>query len=168
MPKKVAMDAASEAEFIVDPSESLGYLCRIAFRNFSRALELRTIKYGVSSGQWRFLRVLWVEDGITQRELSRRVGLREPTTVVALKGLEKNGFVHRWQSPDDKRKLHVYLTPKARQLRQTLAPFVAEVNDIATQGLSDKEAAQLKQLLRVVGRNLSTEIEGDQSLDSSV
>src|SRR3546814_9202530 len=70
---------------------SIGYLARVVFRSFSRLLERRTLAYDVSAGQWRFLRQLWREDGITQRELSERVGMREPTTVVALKGLEKAG-----------------------------------------------------------------------------
>ena len=65
------------------------------FRSFSRALERRTLEHGVSAGQWRFLRQLWLEDGITQRELSARVGMREPTTVVALKSLEAAGLVRR-------------------------------------------------------------------------
>ena len=72
----------SDTEFYADPTNSIGYLTRIAFRAFSRALEVRTAPHGVSSGQWRFLRVLWREDGLTQRELSRRVGMREPTTVI--------------------------------------------------------------------------------------
>jgi MarR family transcriptional regulator for hemolysin len=61
-----------DIQIYADPSNSIGYLTRIAFRAFSRALETRTAPYGVSSGQWRFLRVLWREDGLTQRELSRR------------------------------------------------------------------------------------------------
>jgi DNA-binding MarR family transcriptional regulator len=160
------MDTFVEADPDLNPNESLGYLCRIAFRNLSRALERRTLPHGVSSGQWRFLRMLWIEDGITQRELSRRVGLREPTTVTALKGLEKAGLIHRWQSPDDRRKLHVYLTPKARQLRATLAPYVVEVNEKAVEGLTPDEVRTLRDLLRKVANNLSEESEA--ALDSSV
>src|SRR3546814_13516817 len=69
----------------------------------------------VSAGQWRFLRQLWREDGITQRELSERVGMREPTTVVALKGLEKAGFTTRKKTAEDRRKTFIHLTPHARQ-----------------------------------------------------
>jgi DNA-binding MarR family transcriptional regulator len=162
------MEPAADIDFQTDPNESLGYLTRIAFRNFSRALERRTQAHGVSSGQWRFLRVLWIEDGITQRELSRRVGLREPTTVTALKGLEKAGLIHRWQSPDDRRKLHVYLTPKARQLRPVLAPYIAEVNQMAVQGLSADEVRILQDMLRRIGRNLAEDLETERPIDSSV
>src|SRR3546814_16116800 len=81
----------------------------------------------VSAGQWRFLRQLWREDGITQRELSERVGMREPTTVVALKGLEKAGFITRKKTAEDRRKTFIHLTPHAKELELILAPLNAEV-----------------------------------------
>ena len=161
-------DGRSDARVFADPGNSLGYLTRIAFRSFSRALEVRTQPYGVSSGQWRFLRVLWQEDGITQRELSRRVGMREPTTVTALKSLEKSQFVRREQSTEDRRRVHVYLTPLAKRLQKKLLPAVAEVNEIATKGFSEKEVAQLRSLLIRVGQNLADERElAELSSDSS-
>ncbi|HVI33890.1 MarR family transcriptional regulator [Phenylobacterium sp.] len=157
------MDKATAADFYADPNNSIGYLSRIAFRSFSRALEKRTLPHGVTAGQWRFLRVLWREDGLTQRELSRRVGMREPTTVTALKSLEKSGFVRRKQSEDDRRKIHVFLTPAAKKLQAVLAPCVAEVNEIALKGLSAEEVATLRRLLQHVGRNLAPEVDAPPS-----
>lgn len=162
------MKKATPADFYADPNNSLGYLTRIAFRSFSRALEQRTLPHGVTAGQWRFLRVLWREEGLTQRELSRRVGMREPTTVTALKGLEKSGLVRRKQSAEDRRKIHVFLTPKARRLQATLAPCVAEVNEIAAEGLSADEVATLRRLLQHVGRNLAPELESAPPADAAV
>jgi DNA-binding MarR family transcriptional regulator len=157
------MSKARPADVYADPNNSIGYLTRIAFRNFSRALERRTIQHGVSAGQWRFLRVLWQAEGLTQRELSRRVGMREPTTVTALKSLERSGFVVRQQSAEDRRKTHVFLTPAARALRDTLAPCVAEVNEIALAGLSEAEVLTLRRLLQHVGRNLAPDVEDSPS-----
>ena len=150
---------SADPAFFTNPHNSLGYLARIAFRSFSRALERRTLPHGVTSGQWRFLRVLWMEHGLTQRELSRRVGMREPTTVVAIKSLERSAFVRRERSSDDQRKVHVFLTPLAEQLAATLLPAVAEVNAIATQGMSADEVATLRRLLALVGRNLAGEVD---------
>jgi MarR family transcriptional regulator for hemolysin len=157
----------SQIELYADPTNSIGYLTRIAFRAFSRALEVRTAPHGVSSGQWRFLRVLWREDGLTQRELSRRVGMREPTTVIALKSLERSGFVVRRKSVEDRRKAHVFLTPEAKALLPVLLPAVAEVNAIALAGLSPSEIAVLRKALTQVGRNLAAEADEDAS-DSAV
>ena len=158
----------SQVEFYADPINSIGYLTRIAFRAFSRALEVRTSLHGVSSGQWRFLRVLWREDGLTQRELSRRVGMREPTTVIALKSLERSGFVTRQKSVEDRRKAHVFLTPQARALEAVLLPAVAEVNAIALAGLSEAEIAVLRNALSQVGRNLAADADEDAVIDSAV
>lgn len=158
----------SDIQIYADPANSIGYLTRIAFRSFSRALESRTAQYGVSSGQWRFLRVLWREDGLTQRELSRRVGMREPTTVIALKSLERSGFVVRTKNLEDRRKVHVFLTPEAKRLEATLLPAVAEVNDVALAGLSDSEVEILRKALTQVGRNLSVDLGDDPPTDSAV
>ena len=158
----------TDIQVYADPGNSIGYLTRIAFRSFSRALELRTAPHGVSSGQSRFLRVLWREDGLTQRELSRRVGMREPTTVIALKSLERSGFVVRRKSDEDRRKVHVFLTPQAKALQPLLLPAVAEVNAIALRGLSDREVAVLKKALGQVARNLTEDVGEDANSDSSV
>ena len=145
------------AEYYTDLENSIGYLARIVFRSFSRLLERGTLTQDVSAGQWRFLRQLWREDGITQRELSERVGMREPTTVVALKGLEKAGLITRTKTDADRRKTFIYLTPHAKKLELVLAPMNAEVHEIATQGMTDAEVEQLQLLLRRVIDNLSDE-----------
>lgn len=145
------------AEYYTDPENSIGYLARVVFRSFSRLLERRTLTYDVSAGQWRFLRQLWLEDGITQRELSERVGMREPTTVVALKKLEEAGLITRKKTNDDRRKTFIYLTPHAKKLELILAPMNAEIHEIATNGLTDKEVEVLQQLMRRVIDNLADE-----------
>lgn len=144
-------------EYYTDPDNSIGYLARILFRSFSSLLEKRTLEHNVSAGQWRFLRQLWREDGITQRELSRRVSMREPTTVVALNSLEQAGFIERRKTDQDRRKTYVFLTPSARALELTLAPENAELHEIATRGLTDDEVAQLQTLMRRVIANLGDE-----------
>ncbi len=160
-------DLQEDARFFAEPHNSLGYLTRIAFRSISRALERRTLVSGVSSGQWRFLRVLWREDGITQRELSRRVSMREPTTVTALKSLEKSGFVYRKQSTEDRRRVHVYLTPLAKKLEKKLSPHVVEVNEIATRGMTKEEVVLFRRLLLQMSRNFAAELDEDKPASDS-
>lgn len=145
------------AKYYTNPENSIGYLARIVFRSFSRLLERGTLTHDVSAGQWRFLRQLWREDGITQRELSERVGMREPTTVVALKGLEKAGFITRKKTEDDRRKTFIHLTPHAKKLELILAPMNAQVHEVATRGMTDAEVETLQQLMRRVIDNLADE-----------
>ena len=141
------------------PENSIGYLLRLAFRGFSTMLERRTSAHGVSSGQWRFLRQLWIEDGPTQRELSVRVGMREPTTVVAVNSLVKSGLAVREPSIEDRRKVHIHLTPLGLSLQATMLPIVADINDRATKGLTKAEIATLLRLLRHINSNVAQELE---------
>ncbi len=144
-------------EFYEEPTNSIGYLARITFRAFSRNLERRTLPYGVSAGQWPFLRALWREEGMTQRELSKRAVMREPTTVTALNSLEKSGLVRRVPSKEDRRKVHVYLTPKGRRLKEKLLPFIAEVNAIASQGLRQSDVDELRRVLLSMSASFTKE-----------
>jgi DNA-binding MarR family transcriptional regulator len=144
-------------EFYEEPMNSIGYLTRITFRAFSRTLEKKTLPYGVSAGQWPFLRALWREEGLTQRELSRRAVMREPTTVTALNSLEKGGLVRRVPSKEDRRKVHVFLTPKGRKLKNKLLPFIAEVNAVASQGLKPGDVDELRRILLSMSASLARE-----------
>src|SRR5262249_41596798 len=79
------------------------YLVRDAHRAFQRLLEKRITAHGITRGQWYFLRVLWNKDGLSQRALSSRVGMMEPTTVIALRSMERAGLIRRSRSADDRR-----------------------------------------------------------------
>lgn len=143
---------ASEVDFPV--AESIGYQIRRTHRALQRFLQLKIEPHGVTLGMWYFLRALWHEDGLNQRELSRRVGTMEPTTLSAILNMEKKGLVRRVQNKKDRRKWHVHLTPKGRALKAELIPLAREVVDIAVQSLSRKEVRQLLEGLAEVQKNL--------------
>ncbi|WP_158045837.1 MarR family winged helix-turn-helix transcriptional regulator [Skermanella pratensis] len=128
---------------------SVGYVVRDVHRAFSRSLQAKIAAHGVSMGQWFFLRALWDEDGLTQRELSQRVGMMEPTTVTALNSMERRGLVERVRNPHDRRKVNIYLTPKGRGLRDVLLPCAADVSEQATRGI---EHADLVMAINVLHR----------------
>lgn len=126
---------------------SVGYLLRVTHRCFAQDLQRHLAPYDVPMGMWYFLRALWQENGLTQRELSRRVGSMEPTTVEQLKNMERRGFIERRRSTDDRRKIHVSLTPEGRALVRGLLPFAEAVNAKALEGLSEGEIGFLRLVL---------------------
>jgi DNA-binding MarR family transcriptional regulator len=136
------------------PAESCGYLVRDAHRAFQRLLEKRIAPFGVTRGQWYFLRVLWSQDGVSQRELSERVGMMEPTTVIALRGMERAGLIRRVRSADDKRKAQVWLTAKAKRLRQRLLALARRINDEALAGVARDELATFRRAIAKMTANL--------------
>jgi DNA-binding MarR family transcriptional regulator len=128
--------------------ESLGFQVRDLNRLMQRALAARIAPAGVAPGAWYFLRVLWEEDGLTQRELVARIGMQEPTAVIALRGMEEAGWISRTRSDEDRRKVHVHLTPAGRALRETLLPEARAVIAQASSAMTAEEAAMLVALLR--------------------
>ena len=145
----------SLGQSIPQADDSVGYVVRDVHRAFSRSLQAKIAAHGVSMGQWFFLRALWDEDGLTQRELSQRVGMMEPTTVTALNSMERRGLVERVRNPYDRRKVNIYLTPKGRGLREVLLPCAAEVSDLATRGVDPADLALAIDLLHRMIINLS-------------
>jgi DNA-binding MarR family transcriptional regulator len=139
---------------VLPPSRSSGYLVRDAHRAFQRVLERRIARFGVTRGHWYFLRVLWIRDGLTQRELSARVGMTEPTTVIALKSMEKAGLVRRVRSSADARRAHVWLTPLGRRLERQLLPVALQIVREAEERIGRRNIAVFRQVIAHMTRNL--------------
>ncbi|HEY7665268.1 MAG TPA: MarR family transcriptional regulator [Xanthobacteraceae bacterium] len=135
-------------------AQSSGFLVRDANRAFQRLLEKRITPHGIARGQWYFLRVLLSEDGLSQRELSARVGTMEPTTVIALRSMEKAGLIRRVRSAEDKRRSQVWLTPKAQRLRDELLALARGITDEAEAGIARAELAAFRRVVARMTANL--------------
>ena len=144
--------AANAPDTVASPY--LDATLRDAHRAVTRALAGEIAARSVSIGHWYFLLALWQEEGLTQRDLSNRVGMMEPTTVTALSGMEKQGLVRRVRNRNDRRKVNVYLTDRGRELRAELLPAAHDVERAALAGFSSEEARTLRSMLRRVANNL--------------
>jgi DNA-binding MarR family transcriptional regulator len=146
---------AADPAFKFPPEASVGYLLRDTYRAFSRLLQARLAPHGVTMGMWFFLRALWQDDGLTQRELSRRVGMMEPTTVSALNHMERRGLIKRVRNTADRRKVNVFLTREGRALEPKLLPYALEVNQIVLREIAPEEAQVLRELFGRMKRALA-------------
>lgn len=131
-------------------SDGLAHLLRDAQRAVARRLADQLSKHGVTIGQWYFLKALWEEDGLTQRELSARVGMMEPTTVTALNSMEKRDLVQRVRNRNDRRKMNVFLTERGWALKDELIKAEATVNHEVIGELSAEETDQLEAVLKQI------------------
>jgi DNA-binding MarR family transcriptional regulator len=118
---------------------------------------MRLTEHSVSYGHWTFLRVLWEAEGLTQRQLSDEAGVMEPTTFSALNAMEKLGYVVRRPSPNSRKELHVYLTPKGRALKTKLVPLAEEVNEVALRDVDRADIAATRRTLLVLIANLAAD-----------
>lgn len=135
--------------------KSVGYQVRMTHRALQRYLQAKIGPHGVTLGMWYFLRILWREDRLTQRELSDRIGTREPTTLIAIVAMERKGLVARARDRADRRKRMVTLTAAGRRLEAKLLPVAAEVVNTAVTGFSKRDTALLLKFLSAIQRNLA-------------
>ena len=137
------------------PDDRLAHLVKDATRALVRSLQMRLGEHGVSFGHWTFLRILWEQDGLTQRELSAQAGVMEPTTFSALKAMERLGYIERRQMPENRKNVYVFLTSAGRALKDRLVPLAEEVNGVAVEGVGAEDLARTRATLLAIIENLA-------------
>ena len=139
------------------PDDRLAHLVRDAGRAFNKRLQARLQAHHVSFGHWTFLRILWTEDGLTQKQLSDLAGVMEPTTFSAIKAMEEMGYLERRQKPDNRKNMYVHLTAKGRALKKQLVPLAVDVNHVAVKGISKTDLLTTRKVLLKLIENLAQE-----------
>ncbi len=153
--RRKAGQAANKTRSDYPASESIGLLLRIALFGLRSSFKAQLARHKVPWGAWYYLRVLWETDGISQRELTDRVGVMQPNTVSALQTMVKAGWVTIARGETDRRQTLVRLTPKGRKLMQRLLPEIRTiVRPVLLDGFSDREEAELRRLLNKIGENV--------------
>ena len=153
--KSIGYSVDENGNVRLDPGVSPGYLVRDTHLMFVKMLRSLLQPYDVTPSQWFFLRTLWIEEGLSQRELSRRVGMTEPTTVSALRLMERNGLVERRRNATDRRAWNIYLTAKSRRMQNKLLPIVVKANLTAAEGVSAAELATFRTVIGKMKGNLA-------------
>lgn len=145
-----------------DPLDtSIPFLLRRTSRYFRLGIQSRLRQYDLGFSHWFFLRSLWISDGITQRELCKRIEAPEPAAVAALRVLEQKGYVRRQRDKDNRRKILVYITPKGYALREKLLPHAFELAAMGEKGVSKSELALLRSLLNKIHNNMVTGLQAE-------
>jgi DNA-binding MarR family transcriptional regulator len=139
-----------------EEARSIGYLSRYMYRMFAKAIAAELAPFDLVAGEWSVLRVLWVEEGLSQVGLAERMRVEKASLTTVLAVMEKQGLIRRTRNVEDRREINIYLTPKGLRLKEDLLPFVGKINRKATRGMSPAEVDMLRTLLcRVIG-NLET------------
>lgn len=137
------------------PNDRMAHLIRDTERAFRKALQVRLAEYDVPFGHWTFLRVLWENDGITQKELSAHAGVMEPTTFAAMRAMEAQGYIVRKQLPTNRKNMYVHLTAKGRALKKKLVPLAEDTNSISTRSIEPDDLMTTRRVLLTMIENLA-------------
>ena len=134
---------------------------QLTSRELDRKLSERNID-AFNGAQGRILYVLWQQNGVPIREISRKTGLSAATLTGMLDRMEKAGLVHRVDDPNDRRKQLIELTDEARNLQKEYDEISAEMDSLYFKGFSEDEADALQGYLERVLANLEEAENGEK------
>ena len=137
---------------MIDIEKSVGFLLSKAYQRACALFKEEFDSYDLTPQQFGLLAFLWIEDGLSQAELSARSQIDRTTMGGIIDRLEKEGIVERANHPDDRRAFQVFLTARGKSLEDELCLVANRVLEKVNAPLSDEEQATLIRLLEKIRR----------------
>lgn len=109
---------------------------------------------GVTLPMWRALAALTDRDGQTVGELSSRTSIEISTLSRVLDGLQRRKLLERRRAENDGRVVTLHLTAAGRSMTRRVIPIAERYEQVAVAGLSTRDVATLKRLLRTLYANM--------------
>ena len=122
-----------------------------------RIFEKILARHGIDAfngAQGRILYALWQEDGVPIKTISEKCGLAITSLTTMLERMENQGLILRVQSTGVKRKTLLYLTDKAKALRDDSEIVSRQMTDIFYKGFTASEVEEFETYLDRIRTNL--------------
>lgn len=109
----------------------------------------------IPPGHGGLLYVVKNNQGLSQKELAQKLGIRPPSITVTIKKLEAEHYIIKKQDEKDQRIARIYITPEGEEI----AAYMEEVLETLAQELfadmSEQEVMLLRRLLLQMKDNLT-------------
>ncbi|MGI8480473.1 MAG: MarR family winged helix-turn-helix transcriptional regulator [Chthoniobacterales bacterium] len=130
------------------PTNEFGQLLFGTARAWRTRLDQRLRPLGLSQGKWRTLiHLSQAGNKLTQKEIADRMGIEEPTLAGLLNRLQKDGWIERRESSDDRRCKIVHLQ---RRSKTVLAEIFDTAHDLRHELLKDIPKSDLQACMRAL------------------
>lgn len=140
---------------------SAGFLANHMARLFAKGLQARIMPLGIVTGQFPMLLELWEQDGVTQKELLEKLDIEQATLANTLTRMERDVLIRRTKHPSDARAQQIWLTNRAKKVRDKAYKAAEQQNAQAMSDLSAEERAQfIDYMRRVIGGMRKTDPNG--------
>ena len=156
--RNALVKAAPEFKMTVPDLQGVDDLSAQVFRAFlgtarmHMQLMMRTMaETGTHPGQAMCLRLLTVNDGISQRDLADVLNVARPTVTRMLQGMEKAGLVERRADAADQRLTRVFLTGAGRAAEKQMGVAAAEYVNATIATMPEDDRRELARLLEELG-----------------
>jgi len=102
----------------------------------------------IGRGQHQYLLTLYHHNGISQEELSKKLGIDKGTTARAVKKLVDNGYIVREVDENDKRAFKLFVTDKAEGYKNKFFEISDEWEATLLEGISEEQQQIIKTALK--------------------
>ncbi|CEJ47454.1 MarR family transcriptional regulator [Xanthomonas phaseoli pv. phaseoli] len=104
-------------------------------------------RYGMAIPEWRVITILALYPGSSASEVSDRTAMDKVAVSRAVARLLERGFIRRETHGDDRRRSMLALSPAGRQVYETVAPLVNEMEQRLMSVFSAEEQQVLEKLI---------------------
>lgn len=134
---------------------SIGYLVTDLTRMFGRVFDRRASHLGLTRVQWRALKRIHLDEGMTQAALADVLDMEPIAVGRVVDRLQKAGFVDRQADPDDRRCWCLHLTPQSLQVMDGIEEVARSVREDTLVGVDADELATAVRVLNQIRDNLT-------------
>lgn len=119
--------------------KSIGFIIYRAALKMKSTLQriLKDRGFDITPEQWGILRVLWEEEGLSQKEIGDRLFKDKPNITRMLDALERKRLIFR--QPTDRRRYSIFLTKEGKKLQEEVLPTVLEMQEKAINALTKND-----------------------------
>jgi len=126
-----------------------------AFRQYLQT-KLKQHEIDLTVEMLQVLKQLWCRDGINQQEIADLVVKDKTSVTYLIDNLSRRKLVYRIEDAEDRRNKLVFLTPEGAALRQTIEPWLQELQAEIGRGISAENLQQCLAVLEKVRANLGS------------
>jgi MarR family 2-MHQ and catechol resistance regulon transcriptional repressor len=146
-----------------DWSESQGEALRLwialarCYSSFAKAVSVKIHEYGLTTPQFGVLEALYHLGPLSLGELAEKLLVTGGNVTYVMDRLEQQDLVYRERSEDDRRVIQAKLTAEGRALIESVFQGHAEYIEHLTRHVETDERAELKELLKKLGKGVALE-----------
>ncbi len=109
---------------------------------------------GLKPHQFTMLLFILHDEGCTQEDLSRKMAVDKTRIARSCIELDEGGYIERRRDTEDRRKHHLFLTPKGSALIPGIRRVMAEWDAVITAGLDEEKVAMLMEVTDILLENV--------------
>lgn len=127
-------------------------LFRLSMMNFR--IEMK--KLGFGAGDYVFIALVFLNEGLSQDELSRQMRVDKSYTARALAKLEKAGMVKRRSDPDEHRIKRVFIGQNAREIETPFFDMLQNWHNALIKDIDEEDQDIIRDGMDQMIRNAET------------